>query len=208
MEKMNIQRFVVNAMQTNCYLLYREDGGEAIIIDPGSRELRNVLQHVSEHGLKVTTCLLTHGHYDHICGIEKVRELGAEVYADEHEVELMENEEMNVSLKFHRPYTASPDKTFTDGDILSFAGIDLEVIETPGHTEGCVCFYLREENVLFTGDTLFRLSVGRTDFLKGDPIAQKASLQKIFALPSDTLCLTGHNEETTIGFEKENNPFA
>jgi glyoxylase-like metal-dependent hydrolase (beta-lactamase superfamily II) len=206
-----IGRMILSIAQTNCYFICLEgDEGEkeAIVIDPADRG-EYIYEKLTEKGLKVTGILLTHGHFDHIWGAEKLRQLsGAKIYANIAEKEVCEDACKNVSADVGREYTVVADKYLHDGDELTMAGMTLRMIATPGHTIGGACFYFPDENILFSGDTLFQESVGRTDFPTGSMSTLVSSIrEKLFTLPDETKIYPGHGEPTTIANEKEYNPF-
>lgn len=153
--------------------------------------------------------LLTHGHFDHIWGANELRRLsGAKIYAYEGEKSLCEDAEKNVSAQAGRPETVQADFYEKDGTVLSLAGFSLKLIATPGHTGGSCCYYLEEEKVLFSGDTLFEGSVGRTDFPTGSMSSLVRSIkEKLLVLPEDVVVYSGHGDTTTIGDEKKYNPY-
>ena len=198
---------VVGPVSTNCYFLINDELKEAVIVDPGdSPELIQSFL-IREH-VKPTAILLTHGHFDHMMAAEKLRAaFQIPIYACEKEKELLNSGALNLAKAFLRTeYRIDADIYCKEGDVLSLAGVQVEVFETPGHTKGGCCYYISSENVMFTGDTLFCGSIGRTDF-PGGSYAEicKSIKEKLFVLPDQTLCYAGHGESTTIGYEKEHN---
>ena len=199
---------VLGILANNCYFVHREGEYETIMIDP-SAQGDKLFTRLREKGLTVTTILLTHGHFDHIMGVNEMREIsGAKVYACEDELELLGDPVQNSSYKVGKSYTVKPDVLLKDGEVVTVGSVNLKVIKTPGHTIGGCCFYSEEDGVLFSGDTLFYESVGRTDFETGDVVALKQSVAKLLKLPDDVKVYPGHGEFTTIGHEKMYNPFA
>ena len=199
---------VLGILANNCYFVHREGEYETIMIDP-SAQGDKLFTRLREKGLTVTTILLTHGHFDHIMGVNEMREIsGAKVYACEDELELLGDPIQNSSYKVGKSYTVKPDALLKDGEVVTVGSVNLKVIQTPGHTIGGCCFYSEEDGVLFSGDTLFYESVGRTDFETGDVTALKQSVTKLLKLPDDVKVYPGHGEFTTIGHEKMYNPFA
>ena len=199
---------VLGILANNCYFVHREGEYETIMIDP-SAQGDKLFTRLREKGLTVTTILLTHGHFDHIMGVNEMREIsGAKVYACEDELELLGDPVQNSSYKVGKSYTVKPDVLLKDGEVVTVGSVNLKVIKTPGHTIGGCCFYSEEDGVLFSGDTLFYESVGRTDFETGDVTALKQSVAKLLKLPDDVKVYPGHGEFTTIGHEKMYNPFA
>ena len=214
MSDIKIGRMVLSICQTNCYFLYREgqkgENGltETIVIDPGDRGAQ-IYEALTQKRFHVIAILLTHGHFDHIWGANELRRLsGAKIYAYEGEKSLCEDAEKNVSAQAGRPETVQADFYEKDGTVLSLAGFSLKLIATPGHTGGSCCYYLEEEKVLFSGDTLFEGSVGRTDFPTGSMSSLVRSIkEKLLVLPEDVVVYSGHGDTTTIGDEKKYNPY-
>lgn len=200
---MVVNQYFIEKYSTNCYLLLNEDTQEMIVIDPGANGER-VYEKCEEMGGKVVAILLTHAHFDHITGVNKLRELsGATVYANEAEKVSFKDSSVHMWTS-----EVTPDAFLTDGDRYTFGGMEFQAISTPGHTPGCMCFYFEKEGMLFSGDTLFRASVGRTDLPGGDTDALVRSVKtKLFTLPEETKVLPGHMGPTTIAFEKMHNPF-
>lgn len=206
---MKIDRFVIGPVGTNCYIVRNEDTDECFVTDPAACPLE-LVGHIRREGLNVKAVLLTHGHFDHIMGLDDfLKEFPVPVYAFSEEKPLLESAELNSSLgMFGRPYTFSGAEYVSDGQILHIAGFEIRVIHTPGHTAGGCCYYIPAENVLISGDTLFRASVGRTDLPTGSMGDLVRSVrEKLFVLPEETKVYPGHMEETTIGYEKKYNPF-
>lgn len=205
---MKITGIPVGEVGTNCYLLKREDCEECILIDPGA-DADRIVKLVEKHEAKVVAIILTHGHYDHMMAIDELRErYGVKVYVSENDRELMSDARMNFSMFVGRNISRVPDLFIEDNEELQFAGIKLLAMATPGHTAGSMCFYIKDENVLISGDTLFRASVGRTDLPTGDHKVLIESIKsRLMTLPDDTKVLPGHGFSTTIGYERENNMF-
>lgn len=206
---MKIDRFVIGPVGTNCYIVRNEDTDECFVTDPAACP-PELVGHIRKEGLNVKAVLLTHGHFDHIMGLDDfLKEFPVPVYAFSEEKPLLESAELNSSLgMFGRPYTFSGAEYVGDGQILHIAGFEIRVIHTPGHTAGGCCYYIPAENVLISGDTLFRASVGRTDLPTGSMGDLVRSVrEKLFVLPEETKVYPGHMEETTIGYEKKYNPF-
>ena len=206
---MKIDRFVIGPVGTNCYIVRNDDTDECFVTDPAACPLE-LVGHIRREGLNVKAVLLTHGHFDHIMGLDDfLKEFPVPVYAFSEEKPLLESAELNSSLgMFGSPYTFSGAEYVSDGQILHIAGFEIRVIHTPGHTAGGCCYYIPAENVLISGDTLFRASVGRTDLPTGSMGDLVRSVrEKLFVLPEETKVYPGHMEETTIGYEKQYNPF-
>ncbi|MED4726626.1 MBL fold metallo-hydrolase [Aneurinibacillus migulanus] len=205
---MRIYTFPLGPLQTNCYVVANEETNEAIIIDAGMHP-SELLDKASEY--EVRAILLTHAHFDHMGGLEQVRKkTGAPVYIHNIEQEWLTNPNLNGSSNW--PMIGGPMTTdyaeheVKDGDMLTLAGFNVQVMETPGHTPGGVSFLIGQE--LFSGDTLFAHSIGRTDLPGGNYEQLIRSIQeKLMPLPEETRVYPGHGPDTTIGFEKLHNPF-
>ena len=208
MANLKIGRIVMGMCQTNCYFVYPEGKSEVILFDPADRG-DYIYHSLKDKGFTVAAILLTHGHFDHIWGLEELKELsGAKVYAYEEEKEVCENASVNVSKGAGRPCEITADEYVKDGATISGAGMNCQLIATPGHTKGSCCYYFEEEGILISGDTLFQESVGRTDLPTGSMSALVRSVkEKLMVLPADVKVYPGHGESTTIGYEKEYNPF-
>jgi len=208
---MIIKTFARNNMGQNVYLYYCRISGEGVLIDAGCNEAdRNeITAFLQEKGITVNAILLTHGHFDHIITANEMKKLtNAEIYCHKLEVPMLEDPELNLSTIIKQKLSVTPDKTLQDGDIIKFGHAALEILHTPGHTPGGVCYYDRESANLFTGDTLFRESVGRADLPQGNSKTLKKSIaEKLLTLPGSTNVYPGHGPNTTIAHEKQNNPF-
>lgn len=208
MGDIKIGKIQLGTASTNCYFLYREGESDALVIDPADAG-DYIYEGLTGKGFNVKAILLTHGHFDHIFGVKKLKSKSScKVYAYEEEAELLADPELNVSLNVGRPTMVVPDVLLKDNDELELAGIKLRVIHTPGHTQGSCCFYIEEAGFLIAGDTLFCESVGRTDLPTGRGRKLINSIKdKLFILPENTKVYPGHGGSTTIQYEKENNPF-
>ena len=217
MAQIKIGKMVLGVCQTNCYFLYREGGAECIVVDPADQGV-NIFRALQKNGFRVAGILLTHGHFDHIWGLDELRDAAnaasdedaepAKAYAYEAERVLLQDADKNVSRQAGRPCTTYADVYVKDGQEITIAGMTCKVIATPGHTAGGCCYYFEEAGFLLSGDTLFAESVGRTDFPTGSMSTLVRSVrEKLFVLPDDTKVYPGHGESTTIGHEKEYNPF-
>ena len=200
---MEIKNVLVSEAYTNCYLVKNEENDEGFIIDPGGSALK-ISRCVEQMGMTPKAILLTHGHFDHIGAVDELRDrYDIKVYVSEEESKFMQNYNNNLSVFFGEGMIVKPDITIHDGEELEIAGIKMKFILTPGHTPGSGCFYVEDEGVLFSGDTLFCMSRGRTDFPGGSEREIIDSIRnKLLVLPGETVVLAGHNEQTTIDNEK------
>ena len=206
---MKIENFVLGPVGTNCYIVSNEGIKECFLVDMAACP-PELVNHIKNSGLTVKAVLLTHGHFDHIMGLDRfLEEFPAPVYACAAEKELLESPQLNSSSgMLGQPYTFHGAQYVKDGDLLDMAGMKIQVIQTPGHTIGGCCYYIADEQTLFSGDTLFRASIGRTDLPTGSMGALVRSVkEKILVLPDETRVYPGHMEETTVGYEKKYNPF-
>lgn len=198
----NIAKLRVGPVSTNCYIVNRSDSDKAVIIDPGD-EADKIERVIVQNMLKPVAILLTHGHFDHIGAMDVLKKhFGIKAYAYKDEEKII-NTEYNLGRAFGVPVSGRADEFFQDGDELEFAEMKFKVIHTPGHTIGSCCFYDEEDKVLFSGDTLFCASHGRTDFPTGSQSSIIRSItERLLILGDDVKVYPGHEEETTIGSEK------
>ncbi len=202
---------VVGPVATNCYLLVNKETRECVVVDPGDCGAE-IASNIRKEGLEPKAILLTHGHFDHITGIDGLRKtFPVPLYAGEKEKELLGDVMLNCSASmgsFRAPVTAKPDFFVSEGQVLEIAGFSIKCIETPGHTVGGISYYVESEELLFSGDTLFEGSVGRTDLPTGSMGEIMRSLNdKLMKLPEDTKVFPGHGSATLIGDEKKYNPY-
>ncbi|CAI6084695.1 putative metallo-hydrolase [Paenibacillus sp. JJ-100] len=205
---LNIRTFTLGPLQTNAYLLQGEDPGKAVIVDPGMNP-GPLLKAIQD--LEIEAILLTHAHFDHIGGVEEIRKLkDCPVYLHDLESEWLTTAKLNGSLNWPQvtpPITANPAEfALEEGQKLQLIGHTFQVYHTPGHSPGSVSLLC--ENDLFAGDVLFRMGVGRTDLTGGRERDLIDSIQnKLYRFPDDVKVYPGHGPKTTIGYEKQNNPY-
>ncbi|MEO6804438.1 MAG: MBL fold metallo-hydrolase [Granulicella sp.] len=199
----------VGPLQCNCSILGDETSGEAMVIDPGD-ETSRILAVLARHKLTVKQIIVTHAHIDHIAGAQQLKRVtGAPILYNQLDLPLVQMMEVQAGwLGIATPEVAPPDDSLEDGQTLSVAGISGTILHTPGHTQGSVCLHIPAETLLIAGDTLFAGSVGRTDLPGGDTHMLIDSIQtRLMTLPEDTVVIPGHGGSTTIGAEREMNPF-
>ncbi len=186
-----------------------EEGEPCIVVDPGADPNGFIEKYVGKHhNGQIAGFLLTHGHYDHIEGLKSCT-IKAPVYVHALEEEFLVEPTYNLSMHFFDNLSIKGLKTmpFSDGDILNVGKYEIKAIHTPFHTRGSACFYFEKERVLFSGDTLFHLSIGRTDLITGSSKTVESSLKKLSVLPPETKVYPGHGQTTTIGDELRLNPY-
>ena len=211
---MNIQRFEVNPLQENCYVV-RDDSRECVIIDCGAyydEESIAIDNYLRKQQLKPVHLLATHGHLDHNFGnVHLFKQYGLKVEICAGDQQLVERLPQQAAALFGMEISDDQPpvgRLLSDGDSITFGQHTLQVIATPGHSHGSCLFYCKEEGVVFSGDTLFRMSIGRTDFPEGSWQQMEQSLAKIAGtLPKDTVVYPGHGPQTTIADELQYNPY-
>jgi len=199
----------VGPLQCNCSVIGDEGTREAMVIDPGD-DIHNVLEIIRKHDLTVKQIVITHAHIDHVGGAMKLRAItGAPILLNENDYALLKMLDAQAEwLGMVPPGKVEIDRTVTSGETVTAGSHTAQVLHTPGHTEGSICLYFEPEKKLIAGDTLFAGSIGRTDLPGGDMRKILASLHgTVMALPDETVVVPGHGELTTIGEERESNPF-
>lgn len=206
---MEIHRFPLGPLWTNGYLVWDKQGCAAMV-DPGG-DPSEVVAFIREQGLSLKKVLLTHGHADHLYGLEEIRALASDgVGVHEEDAQSLPDPEQNLSAWMGSGCSCAPAETlFNEGDRFSVGQLLFEVIHTPGHTRGGVCYLVRdgEETILLSGDTLFARSIGRSDLPGGDNAVLLDSIRKLASLDDSIPVYPGHGPETTIGEERRQNPF-
>ena len=199
----------VGLLQCNCSIFGDEQSREAIVIDPGD-DIGQIVAILEKHALRVTAIVITHAHIDHIGGAAKLKALtGAPVLMNANDQELYDHLEMQAAwLGIESPSRTDIDTAIRDSDTLKLGPAEFHMLHTPGHTQGSTSLWIPAENKLIAGDTLFRDSIGRTDLPGGDARQILRSIEdRLLPLPEGTIVVPGHGPTTTIGREKERNPF-
>ncbi len=196
--------FPVGQLQANCWLVW-DDGGHAVLIDPGDEAAR-LLRALAQRDLTLSAILLTHAHFDHMMAAEALQQqTGAPLLVHEADAPALTDPTKSLTVWAGVDCVLTADRLLKDGDTVTAGDLTFTVYHTPGHTPGSCCYGMN--TWLFTGDTLFAGSIGRTDFPGGDIAAMRRSLCRLAALPDEWLVLPGHEGESTIGYEKQTNPY-
>ncbi len=203
------ETFPVGLLGCNCSILGDEATHEAIVVDPGD-DIPRILAALARHALRVKQIVVTHAHIDHIAGAKRLKEItGAPVLYNQLDLPLVLMMDVQAGwLNVETPEVAEPDGNLTDGDSLHLGATDATILHTPGHTQGSLCLYVPSESLLLAGDTLFAGSVGRTDLPGGDSEQLLRSIHStLLTLPDETLVVPGHGASTSIGRERQSNPW-
>ncbi|MGB7188737.1 MAG: MBL fold metallo-hydrolase [Acidobacteriaceae bacterium] len=206
---MVLETFAVGVLRCNCTLLGDEATGEAMVIDPGDN-VAYILERLVAHKLTLKQIVVTHAHIDHVGGaLGLKRATGAPVLLNENDLPLLEMMDVQAGwLGIAPPEVAAPDENAREGMMVGVGKHKAEVLHTPGHTQGSISLYFAAEKLLFAGDTLFAGSIGRTDLPGGDRRQLLLSIHdKLMSLPDETRVIPGHEAETTIGAERDSNPW-
>lgn len=208
---MKIDRLILGAYETNCYVLRSsETAKDCLIVDAGL-EAGKLIKFLQEHKLNPVAVVLTHGHIDHIAGVDALRAEfpDIKVYIHKLDAGMLAEPHTNLSAMMGEFFKIEPAEfSLEENDVVERAGVKLSVLHTPGHTPGGICLYSKDEAIVFTDDVLFADSIGRTDFPNGDmKQLLKAIREKLFTLPDETRVYPGHGPITSIAHEKAHNPF-
>jgi hydroxyacylglutathione hydrolase len=199
----------VGPLQCNCSILGDETSLEAIVVDPGD-DIPTILSVLDKHNLTVKQIVITHAHIDHIAGAQRLKRLtGAPILYNQNDLPLVKMMDVQAGwLGIPTPEVLPPDDTLDDGKRIAILGLTGSILHTPGHTQGSVCLYLPDQTLLLAGDTLFAGSVGRTDLPGGDTTQLITSIHdRLLTLPDDVTVIPGHGPRTSIGAERDSNPF-
>ena len=193
---MEIITMCVGSYRTNCYMVWKEGEDRCVLIDPGFQP-EQILEQVHTKGKTVAAIALTHGHFDHVGGVKRIaEEANCRVYICKEDLSL--NPTLTSGAIYHTD-------TYAEGDILSLAGLEFKVLHTPGHTPGCVCLLCGD--TIFSGDTLFAGTCGRTDLPGGDPVQMRTSLGRLAALEGNYRVLPGHGPHSNLDEARRSNPY-
>lgn len=204
---MKFKRLPLGIYQANCYIIWDENTGKAAVLDPGG-DFDELKEYIENNKLSVEYIILTHGHGDHIGAVMEAKEYyKTDIMIHKDDYDMLKNNDKNYSKMLGYPKTEiEADKTINDGDIIKLGSISMHIIHTPGHTRGSIC--IKCDSIIFSGDTLFAGSIGRTD-LEGGSFEDiiKSITDKLLIFPDNTEIYPGHGPATTIAIEKRSNPF-
>ncbi|MBQ7196795.1 MAG: MBL fold metallo-hydrolase [Synergistaceae bacterium] len=208
---MQYKRFSLGALWTNGYLFWDDETRDAFFVDPGGKT-KAVTKFIEDNNLNLKMILLTHGHIDHIAGIhELVPYVGDNIYIGKNDAFMLKHPSRQLQALLGVNCDGLENfKTVDEGSVIDFPGYKIKVMETPGHTEGSVCYFITDKdghNILISGDTLFAQSVGRTDLEGGDSLKLENSLRRLAELHDSLHVMPGHGPDTSIGEERELNPY-
>ena len=197
----------IDDLIANCYVLI-DDNSSCVVIDP-SKDYDGIVKYINKNQLSLKGVLLTHGHFDHFRGVDiLINTFHCPLYISFYDEDFLKNTSKNCSSLVDCNYIVQSEaKTVSDGDILNLLKEDINVLETPGHTRGSVCYYLKDSKIMFTGDFLFHTSAGRCDLPTGNNKQMAESIRKISSFNNDIKIYPGHGPSSTLGSEKKNNPF-
>ncbi len=202
---MRVKRFIMNCLDSNSYLVYGNEN--CYLVDIGGNDIEKITDFIEENNLKLNGVFLTHGHIDHIAGLSSIIEKypDIKIYISEIEEKLLYDKMLNLAVHFAEfVFNFNGEKNVVmvkEGDVIDFK---FQIISTPGHTAGSISIYMESENVIFTGDTLFKSSIGRTDLPTSDYKEIWKSLKKLVEYPENTVVLPGHGDESIIKRERKN----
>lgn len=207
--KMKVYPLILGSVQTTCYII--SNNQKAVVVDPAANA-NQIIHYLGSKKLELEAILLTHGHFDHIGAVnELATKYRVPIYAHKKEKEYFENPDVNLSPMIYERLILNPDFDYcfvTDGDIIKCLDTQVLPLHVPGHTTGSLCYYFESEDLVFTGDTLFKQSIGRTDFIYGNHEQLVTGIRrKLLSLPGNTLVYPGHGDCTTIEEEAKRNPF-
>lgn len=204
-----IRQLALGPLQTNCYIIGCEETHLAAVIDP-AWEGKAIVATAEDDGWEITQILLTHSHFDHVGGLQELKDAtGAPIFIHPDAVDMLRNTTMSAAFFGLRvPAPPPPDQLLNEGQIIQVGRLKLHTLLTPGHAPGHVCFHLPEYRVLFDGDVLFKGGIGRTDLPGGDhDTLMQSIVTELLPLPDETRLFSGHGPSTTIGHERQTNPF-